>query len=208
MPPGQPFKLEKGTLLQALNSWMYYIRTGEAPLWFVPNDEVDLEVTKILAELKVKTVSDARSYSIADSGAGYSQILPLLLKGLLAKKDSTLIIEQPELHLHPALQVRLTEFFVALARFERQVLIETHSEHIVNMVRVLAAEDESGALATLSTIYYIDAELGRPVVHELSIKPDGTVPDWPQSFFGEAASLVGRLLRAQKRFIKRAEKGE
>jgi predicted ATPase len=86
----------------------------------------------------------------------------------------------------------------------KQVLIETHSEHIVDAIRVLYVEDETGQLENKCRIFFIDTELDKPSVLQLDIKKDGTVPDWPQHFFGEAASLTGRLLRAQKKFRKKS----
>lgn len=125
------------------------------------------------------------------------------MKGLLAKPGQTLMVEQPELHLNPALQVRLAEFLVAMVRAGKQVLIETHSEHIIDAIRVLNVEDETGQLENMSRIFFIDIESDKPRVLPLDIQKDGSVPDWPPHFFGEAASLTGRLLRAQKRFRKR-----
>jgi predicted ATPase len=111
-----------------------------------------------------------------------------------------LIIEQPELHLNPALQVRLAEFFIGMVRCGKQIIIETHSEHIVNAVRVLTAEDESGDLARQCSIYFLGITSGQPVVHALTIGADGGVAHWPRDFFGEAVELSRRLFKAQRRF--------
>lgn len=186
-------------LIDALNSWMYYIRTGKIPDSEFSKTEIEVERTKILLEFRVKSIVGEERHALADSGFGYSQVLPILIRGLMAHSGSTLVVEQPELHLNPALQVRLAEFLLSLSRVNKQVIIETHSEHIVNTIRVLIAEDETGELSNISKIYYVDIEYGKPKVYELSIQPDGTVPKWPQSFFGEAASITGRLLRAQKK---------
>lgn len=197
-------------LARALNTWLHYIRTGESPTEEILEEEFNIQATKVLVELKIRSVLGNELHALVDSGFGYSQLFPILVRGLLADQGNTLIVEQPELHLNPAVQVRVAKFLVAMARAGKQVLIETHSEHVVNTIRVLTAEDESGELASMCGILYIDvdAESKRPIVHELSIKPDGTVPKWPQQFFGEAASLTGRLLRAQKRFRKQARKKE
>jgi predicted ATPase len=190
-------------LSEALNQWLYYLRTGEQPRERSSDHEILLDTTKqVLVQINIKGITGGDAYAIADSGFGYSQVLPILVRGLLAPPDSTLIVEQPELHLNPALQVRLAEFFISMVRAGKQVLLETHSEHLVNAIRVLSAEDESTGLNDKCRIYFLDAEPGRPVVHTLSIRPDGTVPEWPKHFFGEAITLSGRLLRAQKRFRK------
>jgi len=199
--PGPGKKIVRQTLEEALNVWVHYLRTGESLPTSEPSAEVLLSTTKqVLVQISIKSPSGSEGYALADSGVGYSQVLPILVRGLLADEGSTFIVEQPELHLNPSLQVRLAEFFVSMVRGGKQVLVETHSEHIVNAIRVLTAEDESGELSERSRIYFIDTSAARPVVRELSVKKDGTIPDWPRHFFGEAVELTGRLLRAQKRF--------
>lgn len=207
IPPGLQAEPKRESLFSALNRWMKYIRTGEMLVGEVREKEIDWDVTRrVLMEIEVRSPLGGELHALADSGFGYSQLLPIVIRGLLTPKDHTLIIEQPELHLNPAIQVRIAEFLVAVALAGKQVLIETHSEHVVNTIRVLAAEDESDKLASMCRIFYIDADvnLERPKVHELSVKRDGAVPNWPRQFFGEAASLTGRLLKAQKRLRKQA----
>ncbi len=203
--PGQLGEPKGIALSEALNSWLHYLRTGQKPeLDNFYSDEIKAAITgNVLVELKIKTVDGEASHALADSGFGYSQVLPILVRGLLAKENSVLVIEQPELHLNPALQVRLAEFFVAMMRSGKQVLIETHSEHIVDAIRVFAAEDESGEIARNSGIFYIDAASERPYVYSMNVEPDGTMNNWPPHFFGEALSLSGRLLRAQRRFLQK-----
>lgn len=201
--PSQDNAVQEG-LISALNGWLYYLRVGAEPPEGEPCEEIEVTAIKnILVELQIKTVAGRRKFPLADSGFGYSQVLPILVRGLLAPKNSTLIVEQPELHLNPALQVRLARFFVAMARTKKQIIIETHSEHIVNAIRVFAAEDESGVISANSAIFFVNALTEVPLIHELTVRPDGTVPEWPHDFFGEAVTLSGRLLRAQKRYRKK-----
>jgi len=207
VPPGLQAEPKHEPLFIALNRWVKYIRTGEKLVGEVREKEIDWDVTRrILMEIEVRSPLGNELHALADSGFGYSQLLPIVIRGLLVPEGHTLIIEQPELHLNPAIQVRVAEFLVAMALAGKQVLLETHSEHIVNTIRVLAAENESGKLASMCEIFYIDVdvEFERPKVHKLSVKRDGAVPNWPRQFFGEAASLVGRLLKAQKRLRKQA----
>jgi len=186
-------------LPKALNEWLFYLRTGDRPIKRA-SDEIDVSTLKdVIVEFQIKSVTGADFHALVDSGFGYSQVLPILVRGLICPRGHTLIIEQPELHLNPSLQVRVAEFLVAMVRSGKQIIIETHSEHIVNMIRVLTAEDEDEELAERCGIFFLDAESQLPIVHDLSIKPDGTVPKWPYNFFGEAVSLTGRMLRAQDR---------
>lgn len=189
------------TLDKALNSWLYFLRTGNRTLPERSPSEIQISTGKDpLIELSLRSPSGQSLHPLLDSGMGLSQVLPVLILALRARKGEVVLIEQPELHLNPALQVRLAEFFVHMAKAGKQLILETHSEHIVNTIRVLAAEDETGEIAAMSKIYFVDAGQVHPKIHDLSIQPDGTVPDWPPNFFGEALALTGRLLRAQKRF--------
>lgn len=205
---GIPDQSELATLETGLNYWIHYLRTGKSVEDARKLDEIRLTTTKnVLIELLLKTPSGVASHALADSGFGYSQVLPILVRGLLAKQGSTLIIEQPELHLNPALQVRLAAFFIELTRLGKQVFIETHSEHLVNALRVLTAEDESQEISQKLSIFFMEVDANGPVVHRLDVKPDGTVPEWPATFFGEAISLSTRLLKAQRRFITKETSG-
>ncbi|MBS0158914.1 MAG: AAA family ATPase [Nitrospira sp.] len=198
---------EKETLEQALNYWVHYLRTGHKIESTAAPKEIALLTSKdVLVELMVKTPSGDKSYALTDSGFGYSQVLPILVRGLLAEAGSTLIVEQPELHLNPALQVRLADFFVHMMRSGKQVLLETHSEHLVNAIRILVAEDETNEISSKAGVIFMDVEQGTPSVKQLDILPDGTIPDWPPTFFGEAISLSSRLLRAQGRFRNKTPK--
>ncbi len=123
------------TLANAVNYWMrdvfgfryeFSVR-GKANVLF----ELDLK----LPHLKDKRVA------LPDVGFGISQVLPIVVAGLLSKEGDLLILEQPEIHLHPSVQAKLTDFFLSLVRSGVDVLVETHSEHIVNRVRRRAAED-------------------------------------------------------------------
>jgi hypothetical protein len=201
IPPRQK-KPQKLGLFTALDHWLYFIRTGETkPMQEHQPHEVRASSMKgVLVELEVPSPNDATLHSLADSGFGYSQLLPILVRGLMAMRKDTMIVEQPELHLNPGVQIRLAEFFVSLVLAGKQVLLETHSEHMVNAIRVLVAEQDEGNLAGRCNIFYIRACGDGPQVQPLSIDANGSVPEWPYEFFGEAANLAGRLLRAQKKF--------
>lgn len=198
--PGINSDSEISNLATALNTWLYYLRTGDVPDSNVYNiHEINVStIQNVLVQFTITSVGGAEKYSLADSGFGYSQVLPIIVRGLLAEEGSTLIIEQPELHLNPSLQVRLAEFFISLIKSGRQLLIESHSEHIVNALRVFCAEDNIHNLSEKTKIYFLKNENDSPVVKDMSIQPDGTVPGWPRDFFGESISLSQRLFKAQK----------
>lgn len=78
---------------------------------------------------------DGVSVNVAHSGVGLSQLLPLLVQGIATAKDGTLIAQQPEIHLNPAQQGIMADFLIDLAKAERRVLVESHSEHVLLRLR-------------------------------------------------------------------------
>lgn len=190
-------------LYQAIDSWLYYIKTGSQINNRKNKNELDISISKDVLEIAIKGLNNVDSHALIDSGFGYSQILPILVRGLLAPPNSTIIIEQPELHLNPALQVRLADFFVTLIKLGKQVIIETHSEHLVNAVRVIIAENEE-KINDKTKIYFFDSSNKELEIKELNILANGAMNEMPIHFFGEAANLTGRLLRAQKHLRDKA----
>ncbi len=187
------------TVEDAVNYWIYYLRTGEIPSSKSAFNELKLKMTKgVLVEFQIKS-NQRESYSLADSGFGYSQVLPIIVRGLLAKQGSILIVEQPELHLNPSLQVRLVDFFISMINLGKQIILETHSEHIVNALRVRIVENLNMSINDRIIITYLDMIENRVKICQLNVKSDGTIPEWPRAFFGEALDLSSRLLKAQKK---------
>jgi predicted ATPase len=195
--PTELGRVKEESLALALGGWLHYLRTGSFTGAESKQTEFELSTAHILVELRLKSQLDEHKHSLADSGFGYSQIVPVLVRGLLTPRDGTLVVEQPELHLHPALQVRIADFFLSMCSIGKQVILETHSEHLVNTLRVRAAEDPENFVHKLCKIYFLSTDSEKPQVYDLSVRSDGSLNEWPESFFGEALSLSGRLLRAQ-----------
>ena len=95
-------------------------------------------ITEIMTAEKVKVTFDSDGLdkiSPFNLGAGNSYLAKILIMGLSCKKGNILIIENPEIHLHPKAQSKLSDFFVLLANAGIQVILETHSEHLINKLR-------------------------------------------------------------------------
>ena len=184
-------------LSTALDYWLYYLRTGKMREGYGRELNVS-SYQDVLVQLQIRSSYDEKRHSLTDTGFGYSQVLPILARGLLMPSSSTLIIEQPELHLNPALQIRLADFFIALSVTGKQVIIETHSEHLIDAIRARSAEDLSGQVANNCMILFLDSTGDKPKLVDLRVKQDGTIPEWPLSFFGEGPQTSARILRAQR----------
>lgn len=120
-------------------------------------------------------------------GFGYSYILPILLAGMIANKNHTLIIENPEAHLHPKAQHRLTEFLARVAACGVQIFVESHSEHILNGLRVAIAQKDKaiGLKNTDVSVLYFSEHAENKHFIPIQIDEDGGIDTWPDDFFDQ-----------------------
>jgi predicted ATPase len=132
-------------------------------------------------------------------GVGVSQVLPTLVMSLLAPPGSTLVLEQPELHLHPRVQSILGDFFLGIAATGKQCLVETHSEHLINRARRRIAEAAGDSVMKLVRMYFV--EKPGTVTRIIPVVPNeyGAIPEWPKGFFDEAANEAEKIIDAATR---------
>lgn len=132
--------------------------------------------------LKFKTAETGNALKPLNVGYGFSYALPILAAGLLSKKDSILILENPEAHLHPKAQSLLGKFLAWITKGGAQVFVETHSEHIFNAPRVLVVQ-EALDNKDIAVLYFGKRESAN---HEnIEILKDGRVDHWPDGFFDQ-----------------------
>ena len=142
---------------------------------------------------------DGKDTNFADIGFGFSQLLPLVVQGLTAEKDTLLITEQPEIHLNPALQTQLAGFFVEMTKRGVSILAETHSEHLILSLRTLIAQ---GAIqAEDVAIYFVERTGETSTIKDVPLKPNGHIEqsDWPSGFFEDSLKESFALASAQMR---------
>lgn len=137
-----------------------------------------------------------RAVDLTSVGVGVSQVLPVILLCLLAEPGSLLVLEQPELHLHPKLQQDLADFLLACARSGRQLVVETHSEHLVNRLRYRIAEDTGEETHELVGLVFAENEGGVTRYREPEINEYGGLgDDWPAGFLDLTARQAQDLVR-------------
>ena len=140
-------------------------------------------------EVKVKTRGSKNYVDIPDVGVGVSQVLPVIVELFCAPPGSTIIIEQPELHLHPSAQAHLADVMIDAIHAKEdyasrniQLIIESHSEHFLRRLQRRVAED------TLKqdelSAYFIDYD-GGAHLKPLQLDIFGEITNWPENFFGE-----------------------
>jgi predicted ATPase len=140
---------------------------------------------------------------LSSVGVGVSQVLPVILLCLLSEPADLLILEQPELHLHPPLQKRLADFLLVFVRAGRQILVETHSDHLVNRLRYQVASDDTDEIRNLVKLIFAEQKDGITTYRESEINEYGGLSeDWPDGFLDIGARSAQDLVRQSLRKMK------
>ncbi len=139
----------------------------------------------------------ATDTAFVDMGFGLSQVLPLIVQGVMANKRSTIVAEQPEIHLNPKLQTVLGELFAFIISRGVNVLTETHSEHLLLTVRRLMAEKEVSSESV--ALYFVERENRDSTIREVALEENGHIEAeaWPSGFFADALRESLALSAAQ-----------
>ncbi len=144
--------------------------------------------------LQVEVKIHGKSFNLMDVGYGVSQILPILVECARAPREAIFLLQQPEVHLHPRAQAELGSFFATLAvELNQQFLIETHSDHLVDRLRL---EIRNGRLdpQQLAVLYFERDGTGARI-HSMSVDQQGNLLDSPagyrQFFLDEERRLFG-----------------
>lgn len=148
-----------------------------------------------LYEVRVKTTKESPWVLITDVGFGVSQVLPVLVLCFYAPEGSTLIFEQPEIHLHPRVQAGLADVFLdAIKRRGVQIVLESHSEHLLLRLQRRIAEEEvsNDDLA----LYFVEPRAGASTIRPLDIDMFGTIRNWPDNFFGDELGEIAKMTEA------------
>jgi predicted ATPase len=160
--------------------------------------------------VRVKVSETSSEVSIPDVGFGVSQVLPVVVESFYAQPNSTVIIEQPELHLHPAVQLNLADLFIAAvqsleAGVDRNVqfIIESHSEHFLRRLQRRIAEQKIAKEEV--AIYFCDSGPRGSTITPLEIDPYGNISNWPPNFFGDQMTEIAETQKAGIR--RRRQKG-
>lgn len=175
------------TIADACISWLSYMG--------VVSNISTLDKGKLGYELQVKTNESDSFQDLTHVGVGVSQVLPIVLMCLLSKVNETLIFEQPELHLHPKVQARLADFFIAMSSIGRQCIVETHSEYMINRLRYRVACSTNNHINDMLSLYFVNKINSVSQFEEIKISNFGAIKEWPDDFFDQTQDEVSKILR-------------
>lgn len=164
--------------------------------------ETDVTPTKLRVEVLIKEGQSKKFVNLVDVGFGYSEVLPLaavlwttcIRPSMHGGSSAPIVaIEQPELHLHPAAQVKLARMFAEAANGSRgsKLIVETHSESLINGLGKLIYEKVLSSNDVQIVLFDKDDETGRTEVSLAGYRENGALHDWPYGFLSPVGERRG-----------------
>jgi predicted ATPase len=175
--PKRSTSSEPGTIRKEINAWLNVLFPGaEANVIPIVGTEFAL--------LQFRTSATGEWQRPSNVGFGLSYAFPFLVSGMCSRPGQSIIVDSPEAHLHPKGQSQIGRFAARLAGAGQQLIIETHSDHFLNGVRLALRE---GLLTPEDVaLYFFSHEDGLRNVQELSVDSKGNINDWPVWFVDQA----------------------
>jgi predicted ATPase len=167
-----------------VGEWMGWVLDADVKVILVPGAYVN----------QLEFEINGKKFKPSNVGFGYPYILPIITAGLIAKEGEILIVENPEAHLHPKAQSRLTEFLAKVAATGVQVFVESHSDHILNALRVCVKQEKIPANDVNVLFFSTDKITQEPKVSFPKIDADGRIDVWEDDFFDEIDKSLMNLL--------------
>lgn len=172
---------ERKNMINHLNGWCKHLSIDQIVL---PDESVrDLETIKI----------GIGNSNLMDVGFGISQILPILTTCLLMRWHETLILQQPEIHLHPKMQMDFADFILSTAYTGRNILIETHSDHIIN--RLLRRILENPKLKSKIKFYFFEKDFNSTII-PIEVDDVRGFINAPEDFFSQFGNESSKIFSA------------
>ena len=182
------------SLLHQTESWMAKIvRPVQIDAEWFPNTSV--------TRLRFKTPGIQGEWTRApNAGFGISYALPIIVAALRAEVGGLLLVENPEAHLHPAGQSRIGGFLAQVAADGVQIFLETHSDHVLNGIRVAVANRKAALSPDQSVVHFFRAEDDeRPMLQSMDLSRTGQLSGWPAGFFDQAQVDLAALASTRRR---------
>lgn len=135
-----------------------------------------------------------RPYRTTNVGFGLTYTLPILVAVLSSKPGSLILLENPEAHLHPKGQSLMGELFARAAAAGIQIVVESHSDHVLNGLRVAVRQEHIAPEQVMIHFFDRDEQTGDHQVISPQVDRDGRISEWPEHFFDEYERNLEALL--------------
>ena len=174
-------------LLENASKWLSEVSKGI---------DIKCEIIQDLRKVKLTYGYERakKDYLPQDVGFGITYVLPIIVAILKAKPGDLLIIENPESHLHPSGQVKIAKLCALAGNAGVQIIIETHSDHFLNGLRVAVKEKKLESKDLKIHYFEKDLEEAKSVITEIKVDTNGKIETWPKGFFDEFDIQLEKLL--------------
>ena len=157
-----------------------------------------------LFEVRVRQTEKSPYVLLTDVGFGVSQILPVLTLCYYTPKGSILLMEQPEIHLHPRVQAGLADVFIdAIKKRGVQIILESHSEHLLRRLQLRIAQEKFSS--DDAALYFCEIKEGYSELRDLQLDEFGNIKNWPDNFFGDEMTEIFQMTEAIAERKKKAK---
>lgn len=172
-----------------VNNWLNFI---------IPGTRINAVHSKktLSAQLLLENEYSGSIPSLATNlGFGISYVIPIIVSGLIAKKGAFLVVENPEAHLHPSAQSKIGRFLARISGAGVNVIIETHSDHIINGIQIGFVEEKKLNKNVLVNFFGSNSANNEPEIESIELKEDGMLERWPKGFFDQTQIDFADLLK-------------
>ena len=185
-------KAKSDTFIDNVNAWLSEISPGiKALATYIP----DLETAKLTYQFETKD-DYTNDFKPTQVGFGLTYVLPIIISLLKAEKGNIVIIENPESHLHPSGQSKIGHLCALAASSGIQVILESHSDHVINGIRIAIKNDKINNEDV--SVYFLnrnnDTNEHYTNINEITINENGKMSDWPKGFMDEWDNQLNDLL--------------
>ena len=190
---GSSTETQISSLLHQTESWMSKI---------VRPTQIDAEwfANTLVTRLRFKTPGLRAEWTRApNAGFGISYALPIVVAALRAEVGGLLLVENPEAHLHPAGQSKIGSFLARVAADGVQIFLETHSDHVLNGIRVAVADGSAALLPEQVVIHFFRVQDDGPALQSMELQRTGQLTAWPAGFFDQAQVDLAALASKRRR---------
>lgn len=180
------------SLLDQTTGWLQELSPGSRPQPIALDDG---DATALRFSYSGSTVDSAsRKHKAANVGFGLTYCLPIIVASLSAPTGSILLIENPEAHLHPRGQAALGLLLAKCASDGVQIIVETHSDHVINGIRVATKKGEIDNNDISVHFFTREIESGETTVKSPILHSNGRFSEWPEGFFDQWSKALDELL--------------
>jgi len=162
-----------------------------------PGTRIDIELHSAMDLVNLQySYEDNNSYRSTNVGFGITYTLPIIVAILSATSDTLILLENPEAHLHPRGQSKMGELIALAASCGIQIILETHSDHVLNGIRKALRHQKLDAEKVQINYFERYLQKGQPITEIITprIYPDGGIDKWPDGFFDQAEKDLMELL--------------